>query len=265
MQTSCNQMISEEKFTRLFYDKLSLKVEGLELKELSELKITTIQEGEERHHFLNNAYANYKLDPDDLDEILLNFVKSSASIYEEAKPFEISKVVPIVKDKRYLQGLSDIRQGKPVEEVYESYNSELLIFYALDLEHSINYFNNSDLKKAGYTIDDLRKVALDNLYEIIEPINRNGDSQFYMIMCGGNYESSLILDENLWNKENFPVDGEIIIGVPSRDLVFVTGTGIKENIKKLEVSIKEVDSNEANLVSNKMFILRESKFEIYQE
>lgn len=258
-------MISEKEFTNLFFKKLSEKVEGISIKEISDLKITTIKDEEERHHFLNNAYTNYKLSKDKLDEIVENFANSSASIYQKTKPFDISKVVPIIKDKRYLEGLSEIRNGEPAEEVYEQYNSELFIFYALDLENSINYFNQTDMTQAGYRLDDLKKVAIENLYEIIEPINRNGDNQFYMIMCGGNYESSLILDSELWNKENFPVDGDILIGVPSRDLVFITGSKNKDNVKKLKETIQEVDATGSNLVSNKMYILKNGKFELYNE
>jgi len=84
-----------------------------------------------------------------------------------------------------------------------------------------------------------------------------------MLTMGGNYESSLILLD-IWKKDNFPVDGDIVIGVPARDLIFVTGSNDKENIQRIKDKVKEVNDMGDHVVSNKLFVLTENKFKILE-
>ena len=72
--------------------------------------------------------------------------------------------------------------------------------------------------------------------------------------------SSLILLD-IWNKENFPVNGEILIGIPARDVVLLTGSNDNENIERLKKKIKEINDCGDHIVSNSVFILKNGKFE----
>ena len=86
-----------------------------------------------------------------------------------------------------------------------------------------------------------------------------------MLTAGGDYEASLILEESIWTQENFIINGEIVIGVPARDLVLITGSEDEEGIKRLKETIIEVNQTGNHLVSDKLFIWRNGKFELFDK
>ena len=77
------------------------------------------------------------------------------------------------------------------------------------------------------------------------------------------YESSLILVEDIWTKENFPVEGEIVIGVPARDVLVVCGSEDAEGLAKLESVISDIYSGGDHIISDKKFVFRNGKFEVF--
>lgn len=84
-----------------------------------------------------------------------------------------------------------------------------------------------------------------------------------MLTAGGDYESSLILFD-IWDKENFPVNGNLIIGIPARDVILVTGTNDKENIDRLKKSIREINETGDHIVSDKIFEFKNGQFELWE-
>lgn len=63
---------------------------------------------------------------------------------------------------------------------------------------------NTDLKT-------IRTIALENLVNSMKLSIRGDPSSFSMLRTDGNYEASFILLTQIWNKEKFPVEGDIII------------------------------------------------------
>ncbi len=105
----------------------------------------------------------------------------------------------------------------------------------------------------------MNEIAIENLGELATEIKRQGENGEYMLTMGGDFESSLILLD-IWNNENFPVDGEIIIGVPARDIILVTGSNDTENIKEIKSKIKSINESGDHIVSDKLFIYDGVKF-----
>ena len=81
-----------------------------------------------------------------------------------------------------------------------------------------------------------------------------------MLFAGGTYESSLILFESIWNKENFPVKGDIVIAIPNRDVVLVTGTENKSGLNHIQRSTDDLYENGSYQISNKIFVWNGDKF-----
>jgi hypothetical protein len=54
-----------------------------------------------------------------------------------------------------------------------------------------------------------------------------------MLTAGGNYEATLLLLPEVWESVASMVSGHIIVSVPARDLIYVTGDSTKENLGEL--------------------------------
>lgn len=254
-------LLSEINFTNLFYENLTSKVKNIDCLEIKELEIKIIDlEGEIYTHFLNNAFAEYNYEPSDLDEIIDRYTTSSSNLYYQKTPIDANHIIPIIKDKRFFDECSNLYEDFLKNHVFEKYNTDLYIFYAEDKEDSISYLTTNDLEVLNLNVKDLQDLAVNNLESLLE-IERSGDSGIFMLLAGGNYESSLILFD-IWNEDNFPVNGEIILAIPSRDLVFITGSNELENIEKLKNRIIEINKEGDHVVSDKLFILKDSHFQV---
>lgn len=246
-------------FTKEYYKVLEKNLPNLELISLNELEIKTKFQDNDHTHFLDNAYNEYVEDKTAKSEIITRYVKSSIETYKPKPTFSIDQVVPVIKSQLYVDEVLRITNQDEVNTLYEKYNSELFIFYARDLDNSISYITKRDAKEFNLQIPSIRELSKDNLLEKIS-VERHGENGYYMVTAGGDYEASLIVVESIWNEDNFQVDGNIIIGIPSRDVVLVTGSNNKSGIETLRKKTNEIFSTGNYVISKSLFIFKDDKF-----
>ncbi|PQJ73753.1 DUF1444 family protein [Polaribacter butkevichii] len=256
--------LTESEFAEKFFAELKKKVKGLELVSINGLEvITKLKDSDNYKHFLDNSYAEYKNDPKDLKNVIEKYTFASKDLFLPEEPIQLKRIVPVIKDKRYLIESSKIIENFENTHVYEKYNSELYIFYAEDKENTISYFTKEKFEQLNVGIETIKEKAIENLNSVVSKMERHGENGYFMLTSGGDYEASLILFD-IWNKENFPVNGNLIIGIPARDIVFITGTNDKDNIEKLKNTINEINESGDHLVSDKIFEFRNGKFELWK-
>ena len=257
-------LLSELEFTELFASRLKLKVFGLNILKIVGLEIQTEYEGQIGFkHFLDNAYREYTTEPDELEEIITRYLNTSNSLYfKNNGAINIDDILPVVKDYRFVQGLKEENPNFENESLYEKYNEELFIFYAEDTETTINYLNKEDFASLNISFSNLKSRAIENLENCIN-IERHGETDYFILTIDGNYESSLILLD-IWSKDNFPVQGNFVIGIPTRDVILITGSEDSDNLIRLYERIEEIFRTGDHLVSDKMFEYKHDKFEIFQ-
>ncbi|MFY7733678.1 MAG: DUF1444 family protein [Bacteroidia bacterium] len=251
--------LTETEFAKKFADQLTESISGLQIVSINELEIKTeINDSKEITHFLDNCYSEYLNDPKDIKEIMNRYLNGAKSLYLPKEPINTNRIVPVIKDHRFVRQLKELNSEFDDNHVYEKYNSELYLFFAEDKEHSINYITQDDFKALGISYENLKLKAVENLENMIS-IECHGEDGYFMLVAGGNYEASLIL-LNIWDKDNFDVKGEIIIGIPSRDLLIITGKDDSKNKEKLQNIITEINESGDHLVSKEMFEYINGKF-----
>ena len=236
--------LSEAEYTKKYLRVMSAKYPQVvyEIKEPLVLKATYGQD-EEVSHFLDNSYREYKLDPKAIDEVMDRYVNVSIEVYNRNDKIDVHRIVPIIKSSNYFEQLNSynktVKDFKTPELLWEPYNEDLIVVYAEDRDRSIHYFNQEEFDKLNISKDTLLTFATTNLDNIIPKIERMGQKGSYALLAGGEYEASLILIADLWTKMTFDVQGNIVIAIPNRDLVFVTGSLDDQTITKLRPTIKE--------------------------
>ncbi len=244
--------LTETEFAKKFADQLTESISGLQIISINELEVKTeFNESEEITHYLDNCYSEYVNDPKDIKDIMNRYLNGAKSLYLPKEPTNIDRIVPVIKDHEFVRQLKELNSEFDDNHVYEKYNSELYLFYAEDKEHSISYITQDDFKALGVSYENLKLKAIENLENMVS-IECHGEDGYYMLVAGGNYEASLIL-LNIWDKDNFDVKGEIIIGIPSRDLLIITGKDDTENLEKLQNIITEIHETGDHLVSKEIF------------
>ena len=261
--SSKNQVKTELEFARIYLDSLKKKNPEIVFKLNADLTITSKKDTLEMIHYIDNAYAEYKLAPDSIKSVLSRFTAAATAVYEEMDGINAENIVPVIKPVEYLDYLAEISKDGKVYQVSDKYNDQLVIVYGLDSKKGINYFNEDEFKTLSIPRDSLKSIALRNLNRILPGVQIAGDSALYMITAGGTYEASVILSSTIWTKENFHVDGDFVIGIPNRDLLVITGSKNRSEIKKMKEMVADSYENGSYKISRDLFKWTGKKFEKY--
>ncbi|OMQ11917.1 DUF1444 family protein [[Flexibacter] sp. ATCC 35103] len=252
--------LNETEFSQKFAKQLIKKVKGLKITSINELDIKSEFNEGKHQHFLNNAYSEYINDPKFIKEIIEKYVNGTSAMFLPKELLDEERILPVIKDRRFIKSLEEINANFEENHIYEFYNEELIIFYVEDRETSIHYISKDDIEEINLSLEKLKEKALENLSNNFE-IKRHGENGYFMLTVGGNYESSLILLD-IWHHENFLVDGNIVAGIPSRDVLLITGSTDSVNLHRLYDSVKNINETGDHVVSDKIFELINNKFEV---
>lgn len=236
----------------------SVSIEGeLQLK----VKAT---EGGETTRYLDNAYREYLADPASKDAVIKRYVVALLQIPGDAVPVNPDNIVPVIKDLEWIEGLRDsapgLVPGTPEGPLMENFIPGLVILYGEDSERGIRYFNGADLDKIGVDRKTLRQRAVKNLRRLLPEVQLRKGPLLAMLAAGGTYEASLLLLDDLWSKNNFGVEGDIVVAIPSRDLLLLTGSRSKEGVAELRAVAKKAAAENAYALTSQLYVYRNGKF-----
>ena len=258
--------LSPEAFTQEFASALRAalpKGHKVEIVAPLHLRITD-GEGGESTSFLDNAYRQYQADPDSRQELIELRVKSVLEL-ADTSPLKPANIVPIIKDHAWVTETNEsvrAASGKVASErVTEALNDVLVIVYAEDTPTNISYFTPEDLAKAGVDRAKLRALAVENLRRILPQLEVHRGEAFSMVNAGGTYEASLLLLDDLWNGDTFKVDGEIVVALPSRDVLLVTGSKNRRGLVKMREAATELFEEGSYTLTKELMVYRNGRFE----
>ena len=212
---------------------------------------------------LRNAYQKYLCNPGAKDAIVAIYICSfedHPSLTPNA-PIDSSRIVPILQRNSsrddYMQG------GKPTDNCWKRYTEDLIVEYAMDLPKAILFLTNAHLADLKMSVEELHKTAVENLKKLFPAPDMQEANGVYRVTCGGNYDVSLILVDEIWDADAFEVRGEIVVAVPARDCLLVTDSGDPERIRKLSELAGEVQAVAPYSVSSRLLVRRGGKFVPY--
>lgn len=104
----------------------------------------------------------------------------------------------------------------------------------------------------GIKRDQLKELAIENLRRILPPVEQHGGDPYYMLTAGGDYVASLVLFDDLWSKLENDVEGNVVVGIPSRDVLLYTSDKSPEGIAAMRKAIENITATEGYLVSTTM-------------
>ncbi len=257
--------LSKEAFTQEFATVLRAAVPGhkVDIVEPLHLRITH-PDGTDSTAYLDNAFKEYQSDPDARQELIERRVAAWVeSIDSDGVPLDPKNIVPIIKDRGWVEEartMSKARGFDPDEsQVTEDYNDELVIVYAEDTPRNVRYFTSKDLAKAGVERSKLRALAIANLRRVLPKIEAHQGEVYSMYTADGNYEASLLLFDDLWDGD-IRVDGDIVVAIPTRDVLLITGSKNAEGIARLREVADELTAEGTYTISPALFVYRTGKF-----
>lgn len=270
----CNQqqeqkLLSENEFTEAYIAKLSAKEPKLSIERKDSLELV-VHDSSDNHLriYLGNAYKSYQQSPESRDNILEDFVQSMLETMRASgndEEIDVKRIVPVIKDTDYLAGVKKslgeaAKDPEKFDIYYETLNKDLLVFYVVDSEHNLKFLGQKELDQLKIKGTELRQLSLTNLETILPEIKKHGDGGTFMVTAGGTYEASLLLMETLWSRDNFEVRGDIVVSVPSRDLLLVTGSKDSEGLARIREIAQQTMSEGGYTLTDQLFVRKDGKW-----
>ena len=234
-----DHLISEDEFTKRFVEQLAAGSDNaIDIEVTESLSMTlSYPDGREFETNLHNAYELYTNDPDGLEDVLAQYVNFALeSLEPRPEQLAVADIVPVVKDDAWVTEMIRYTKERGGDDIGEMYRQTLApgltILYAEDTPTSIRYIQEDVIAEAEVDLTTIRALAVENLLSKLPELEVAGGPGLYMLIADGNYEASLLLVDGIWNSENFDVAGDIVVSIPSRDVLLISGT---DNLEKLEM------------------------------
>jgi uncharacterized protein YtpQ (UPF0354 family) len=136
----------------------------------------------------------------------------------------LESIVPIVKVMEFDGVGRELEIPEQDAPIAQDFVADLMILYAEDKPDRFEFVSARRLKELGMTREELHLRALLNLPARPPKIELHGAPPKQMLIAGGNFEATLLLHDDLWNKVSKDVPGELLAVAPARDLLFISNT-----------------------------------------
>lgn len=232
-----------------------------------ELSVTDAA-GHERQSFLDNCYREYLADPTAKTAVMQRFIESFGEIDMQKETIDPARITPIIKDRAWMEEIraAYIQDGSNLKPqfVYDDFNAELVVIYAEDSPKNLSYLTPKQLDETKIKKEDLRALAVRNLRSLLPKMEIRGNDGRYMIIAGGTYEASLLLFDELWTGKKMAVDGEVVVAIPSRDMLLVTGSKNAAGLAVLRGIAEKIAEEGSYRITTDLFVFRSGHFERFE-
>ena len=109
----------------------------------------------------------------------------------------------------------------------------------------------------------MRALAIKNLLRVLPKIEMHAINEYVSIVSAGeDYTPSLLLLDDLWTGDQIKVKGEIVVAVPARDVILVTGSH-SGKITNFRAFAADLYAKGPFSISDKLFVYRNNAFTTY--
>jgi uncharacterized protein YtpQ (UPF0354 family) len=256
------QKATPQRYTAEVARALAAKMPDAKVTVLGEFELSVKEtNGRERGLNLRNRYSDYRSKRATLDKIVDGYYAAlnEPSSQEAATP-AYKRIVPVIKDRTWLADneRSLKARGVTASFLFDEFNDQLVIVYALDETNRMRYLMANE--RLPVERKDLRRLAVQNLGDILPDVQMRQLEGVILLKAGGDYEASLLLFDGIWRDGPVKVDGDIIVAVPSKDVLLVTGSNNRKGIETLRVLAAKLKAESRYEITDTLFVYRDGRF-----
>jgi hypothetical protein len=162
-----------------------------------------------------------------------------------------------------LAPLRDVRRDDVHSPVLDEFMGGLGVGYSYGPPFGQRLVTWADLQRMELPRRVLRRQAAHNLDARLGAVGVHGQPPALMLNFEG-IASSLLLAEGLWASLERSVPGELVVGVPARDVVIVTGSHSPPGLAKVRRAVDRVFfAGDRHLLSRKLLVRRRGIWEVF--
>jgi uncharacterized protein YtpQ (UPF0354 family) len=166
-------------------------------------------------------------------------------------------VLPVLTAARYQR---EVPQDKLHAPVLDPFVGDLSVGYSFGPEFGRRLITWQDLERIEVPRTLLRKHAAHNLDARLAQANVHGQPPALMLDFDG-IASTLLLADALWADLEAAVPGELVVGVPARDVVIFTGSQSRPGLEKVRRAVDRVFfAGDRHLLSRELLVRRRGEW-----
>jgi uncharacterized protein YtpQ (UPF0354 family) len=154
------------------------------------------------------------------DSVLEDFVAAVTVPREalEATP-QLGSARPVVRSKSTLDGFEQLlaTEDKPAKLIRYPLVADIEAAFVFQTPNGMRYATENDLNTLNISKSDFAEAAMRNFDAMTLKTEWSRSDNVLIAQLDGNYESSLLLIDNLWPEIENALGGPIVVGVPARD------------------------------------------------
>src|SRR5690606_4918023 len=148
------------------------------------------------------------------------------------------------------------------EHITDDFVGDLVVAYSTGGPDVPDLLTWEEFDRLGISRRDLRSQAAANLYAALDRVGFHGQPPALMLSFDG-LESSVLLAHRFWDDVERMVPGELVVGVPARDVVIFTGSGSRAGIEKVRRAVDRVlFAGGEHLLSRDLLVRRQRRWEV---
>jgi hypothetical protein len=145
----------------------------------------------------------------------------------------------------------------------EAFLGDLAVAYTSGPPYGRDLFTWPELDGAGLARRELRRQAAINLYHALDRVGVHGQPPALMLSFDG-LESSVLLAHAFWDDVARSVPGELVVGVPARDVVIFTGARSGSGLRRVRRAVDRVFfAGGEHLLSRDLLVRRQRRWEVF--
>jgi hypothetical protein len=165
----------------------------------------------------------------------------------------------------FLPVLASVDDDRVLDEYpLDEFLGDLVVGYSPGPPFGERLLSWADIDRFGLSHHALRRHAMDNLDRMLERVRIHGQPPALMLSFEG-LESSVLLADAFWQSLVGSVPGELVIGVPARDVVIVTGSESPPGLEKARRAVDRVFfAGDQYLLTRHLLVWRRGAWDVFR-
>jgi uncharacterized protein YtpQ (UPF0354 family) len=221
----------------------------------------------------DDIHAVLQTTPDgaEREAALENFVAAMTDAMNEpardTSELPLGRIYPVLRHASFADGAADggnaaLRDGGLY---FERYAGDMILVYAIDYPDRVAYLTRQDLRDADVYPAQMTEAAFANLAEKTDIARFEGNGVSFMVVVDGFYESSMVLNDAMWASASERLDDEIVMIVPSRDVLVIAPRRETAEVDFLDSVRQDVLTNGTHQLSGLMYVWRDGRWQVFED
>lgn len=274
--SSADEPLSKKQFLDHYVSELTRAAPQIKVVVVSDLELKIIgPDGEEKTQYLDNAYREYRANPEALDQTVARFVRVATTLIEGGgSALTADNAIVLVRSVAFVESYEAllIERGDTSKRgglAYRPLPGGLIAIIAADRPDVYSYSMQEDVVETMGSLDRAWTVALANTPDLIGKPEGEEVGALVLVTTTGGAASSLMVVDDFWVTLEKTGVGMPVVLVTGRDSLLIGFEGRRDSLRDLKLiarkMVEEPGEFDEPMLSSALLAWRNGKWELYGE